>query len=562
MPSFVRIPPPPASAGTLTVEAEMDANEVSVLTQKLRGVLQLVQASSSNGGGANGDAALGALGARLAALRLRVAGADQRQQQQQQQQHQPALVQQQQQQQQPLAAQPPQVAIPVPAPIATLVQAPPIPVPVPAAPIAAPAAQAPPIPVPTPALPPQQQQPQQQAWAAPAAAPAAPRTAGPPPMQQQQQQQAAPTPAAAAAAPAWRQCFSSDPADHAGGAVAALAYVPRIVGLPAGDGHHGWLISSARGVVNLFECNAGGGSKGIPSLMLMHSQEVDLLCSRLAVETATGLMFAASVATDAAAEECVSVHSLDVERLLAFRYRFAPPRPKGHANARPGGGAGGGNGPRLITQVASVHGVGGVLARGCVASYGSRLVLFQAPTPEPPPNSTLSQTLSAWDAHPGAQVTALHLSPHAPTLWSGANDGGAAAWDLRARPTAPAVALRGHARNVTGLATVNDATLASCGIDGRVLLWDPRRAGEPRAEVAPDGSPCLRLAPSPFGDCLAVSTNRGLHAVDLVDGALGVAPVAPFPLARPFGDVAWNAATGELYAAKHTGAVVVFTREA
>jgi hypothetical protein len=93
-----------------------------------------------------------------------------------------------------------------------------------------------------------------------------------------------------------------------------------------------------------------------------------------------------------------------------------------------------------------------------------------------------------------------------------------------------------------------------------VLLWDPRRPESPYSAVMPDGAPVLRLAPSPYGDCLAVSTNRGLHAVDLVDGALGVAPIAPFPLHRPFSDIAWNAGTGELYASAHNGSVAVFTR--
>jgi hypothetical protein len=30
----------------------------------------------------------------------------------------------------------------------------------------------------------------------------------------------------------------------------------------------GWLLSTSTGLVNLFECNAGGGVKGEPSLMV------------------------------------------------------------------------------------------------------------------------------------------------------------------------------------------------------------------------------------------------------------------------------------------------------
>ena len=93
-----------------------------------------------------------------------------------------------------------------------------------------------------------------------------------------------------------------------------------------------------------------------------------------------------------------------------------------------------------------------------------------------------------------------------------------------------------------------------------MLLWDPRRPSSPYVTLVPDASPALRLAPSPFGDCLAVSTNRGLHCIDLVDGAHTTAPVAPFPLSRPFMDISWNAGTSELYAGCATGSVSVFAR--
>jgi WD40 repeat protein len=262
----------------------------------------------------------------------------------------------------------------------------------------------------------------------------------------------------------------------------------------------------------------------------MHSQEVDFNCTRLAVEPATDLMFAVSTATDGAAKESITVHSLDVEHLLAFRYRFAPP---------PGSAAAAATATKLISNVASLHAIGGVLSRGCVASFGSRLVVFEAPEAMPQPNATLTRPRSSWDAHPGAFVSALHLSPYAPTLYSGANNGLIHSWDLRTKPSAPAAVLAAHQRNVTGLAMVNDTCLASCGIDSKVLLWDPRRTESPYAAVCPDAAPALRLAPSPFGDCLAVSTNRGLHAVDLIDGAHAVAPIAPFPLQRPFSDIAW-----------------------
>ncbi|GBF99908.1 hypothetical protein Rsub_12816 [Raphidocelis subcapitata] len=520
----ISVPPAPRAAGPLVVAGELDAGEIAGITAQLRGVLALTQRAGLGPAGSGGlaapdgsGAAARALAARLASMSLGVSAAATG----------PAAAEA------AAAARP--APAPAPGPAAALA---PAPGPAPAAaapPTAAPAAAAALfLPAPVPAAPPAPLPP----------APVPPPTAQPTAAPRRELQPPA-------AAPAWRQCFASDSADHGGNAIAALAYAPVLDGLPGGDGHMGWLLSSSSGLINLFECNAGGGAKGEPSLMLMHAQEVDATCSRLSVEADLRLMYAASVSTDAAAREAISVHSLDVERLLAPAYRFAPPTPAGRS--QPGGA-------RLINHVVSLHPVGGALARTCAASYGSRILLFAVPSQPPPPGTMLHQTRSSWDAHPNALVTSLHLAPSMLKLFSGANSGAIHAWDLRSKPSAPTAVYAAHTRNVTGLHAVHEALLVSCGIDGKVLLWDPRRADSPFSAIVPDGAPALRLAPSPFGDCLAVSTNRGLHALDLLDSAHGVAPIAPFPLQRPFSDIVWNAGTGELYASSHNGSIGVFTR--
>jgi len=194
--------------GSVVVQGELENGEMAVMTSTLRGVLQLVQQHGAGSG----------VGAELAAKLAR------------------------------LSAQPPhapQVAAAGAAPTPARVYAPPA------------AVQAPPAPAAARAVP---QMPA--AAAAPPPAPVAMAAAQPP--------KAAPPQAQppAATAPVWSQCYSSDPSDHGNNAVAALTYVPRLSGLPGGDGHLGWLISSSRNIVNLFECNAGGGAKGIPSLMV------------------------------------------------------------------------------------------------------------------------------------------------------------------------------------------------------------------------------------------------------------------------------------------------------
>jgi hypothetical protein len=207
----------------------------------------------------------------------------------------------------------------------------------------------------------------------------------------------------------------------------------------------------------------------------MHAQEVDFACSRLCVEAGLQLMYAVSTSADAAAREAVSVLSLDVERLLAPAYRFAPPTPAGRS--QPGGA-------RLINHVVSLHAVGGVLARTCAASFGSRILLFAVPSQAPAPGMTIHQTRSSWEAHPNAFITSMHVAPSTVTLYSGANNGAIHAWDLRSKPSAPAAVYAGHTRNVTGVYAVHETLLASCSVDGEVGERGCRRDGrelEPKA---------------------------------------------------------------------------------
>lgn len=95
----------------------------------------------------------------------------------------------------------------------------------------------------------------------------------------------------------------------------------------------------------------------------------------------------------------------------------------------------------------------------------------------------------------------------------------------------------------------------------QVLLWDTRNASKPLQTISPDSSPVLRLAPSPLGGCIAVTTNQGVHCVDLLLGEGACSPIAPFPLDRPFSDVSWNGRTDVLYVCGHAGVVSVFAKE-
>lgn len=53
----------------------------------------------------------------------------------------------------------------------------------------------------------------------------------------------------------------------------ALQYSPFFEGLPGGDGHGGWLVSSSKQLLVLWQCNLGGGRGEISLMVRMHTQQ-------------------------------------------------------------------------------------------------------------------------------------------------------------------------------------------------------------------------------------------------------------------------------------------------
>ncbi|WIA13470.1 hypothetical protein OEZ85_007049 [Tetradesmus obliquus] len=326
--------------------------------------------------------------------------------------------------------------------------------------------------------------------------------------------------------------------------------VPSLPGLPGGDGHAGWLVSGSQGTLNLWETNRGTDATEM-ALLCMHSQAVDVACSKLVLEPATKFLFGA--AAHSSKGECISVHSLDAELgLLALRYQFAPP---------PGRPA---TSQRLMQQVVSVHGMTPGLRSSIVASYGERLLVFEAKAGVRA-HSVLHDATFHFVAHPGSVVTCLHRSAieGSCSLVSGAANGAVHLWDLKVPPqnNAPALRMLRHSQPVTGLCLVSDDRLASSSMDGSVLLWDLRRPGSPlHTATAPGGVAVLRIAPGPWGDILAVASQAGLHCLELFDFGAPMADITPGPLARPFSDIVFNSVTHDLYAGSSNGSVQVFSR--
>jgi hypothetical protein len=58
------------------------------------------------------------------------------------------------------------------------------------------------------------------------------------------------------------------------------------------------------------------------------------------------------------------------------------------------------------------------------------------------------------------------------------------------------------------------------------VLLHALQADKSLKAAQPDGSAIARLAPSPMGDCVAVATQKGIFAVDLLDHSVVVSNIA------------------------------------
>ncbi|GAX81925.1 hypothetical protein CEUSTIGMA_g9353.t1 [Chlamydomonas eustigma] len=386
----------------------------------------------------------------------------------------------------------------------------------------------------------------------------------------------------------WRWVYQSDPMEHNSDPVHSMAYTAQIDGLPQGDGHGGWLISSSRNMLNLWECNMGGGPS-LPSVIMMHSQQTDFLSSSLTIESGLQMLLAASAETvvrpGVNPTECVSLHCLSAERgILAYKYRMVLPD---HFALKPG------QPPqqqkqltRRLTKVVSLHSLGRNL-RGCLAcAYGPRVLVYE--THEGlTASANINRPRHDWVASgsSGANITALHAAGISGLLFSGGADGTVAIWNIRDRTnfTTPSLALRQQSSQpkattaaaavITSIQQLSEHRLAVAGGGGSgVALWDLRSPSAPLQHIVPDNTPVLNMKTSPEGNSVAIVTGKGLYSAELREGGVGalslIADAAPPPqrpgvqqqVPKPPLDVEWNWNTGELYACGLGGVINVYRR--
>jgi WD40 repeat protein len=102
---------------------------------------------------------------------------------------------------------------------------------------------------------------------------------------------------------------------------------------------------------------------------------------------------------------------------------------------------------------------------------------------------------------------ALAVSPKGKTLARGANDNTVQLYTLEARPKRTKV-LKGHAQPVTALAFAPDGlTLASCGKDGKLVVWDVKNGKQRFSKQRPREFECLALNGS--GEQITLAAGSG-----------------------------------------------------
>ncbi|KAK9823156.1 hypothetical protein WJX72_000685 [[Myrmecia] bisecta] len=324
-----------------------------------------------------------------------------------------------------------------------------------------------------------------------------------------------------------------------------MVYTPAIPGLAGGDGHAGWVVTASQQLLNLYECNPGGGAD---ALMMMHSQATEFRMVDLQVEGSQRLLLGASKDM-ATRRECVSLHSLDINgNFMGLAGRLGlPPANTPQAAAPP-------SASQLATQVASLHHLGKPLAHCCAAAYGNSIVVY--PTTIVP--GEIPKQKAIWAAH-SAPITSLRCSAFGMHMVSGAADGTVHLWDLRNKPTAPASRFQQRGP-VTGVHLLNDASLATCSRDASLQLWDVRRPATPVHTVtSPDNRGIVRMAASVIGDTLAFASEvGGIYVVDLIDMACTLTTVAAAGR-QPVQSLTWNSRTGHILAASQS-LLVVYTQ--
>ncbi|KAL3702323.1 hypothetical protein R1sor_020345 [Riccia sorocarpa] len=351
----------------------------------------------------------------------------------------------------------------------------------------------------------------------------------------------------------WRGRWTTAAAEHNRECVTGMVYVPVLEGLEGGEAFTGWLVSSSRRMLNLWECTSYT-RPGEPALQVMHSQSTEFVMESMDVDTAAKV-FLSFCAHPRDQGYCISLHSLAAESFFTYKGMIrvpsggVPPRKQGFTSGS------------RICHVTSLQPLGGPLRSSIAAGIGQDVFVYELSSATASP-SVNAQPKAQWKAHT-APISAMHRSSFACALLTGASDGTIRLWDLKTKPSAP-VRQYAHSKQVIQVAMLDPNTVGSCGADGLVNIWDIRSSAGALFSVNPDRTPIINLAVGPSGRVVAFTTRKSLYCLELAaqggSAASCLSPLVPLPPAGPSVDMKWNSKTGQLYVCGVDGTIDVYAK--
>ncbi|KAL2649324.1 hypothetical protein R1flu_017452 [Riccia fluitans] len=350
----------------------------------------------------------------------------------------------------------------------------------------------------------------------------------------------------------WRGRWTTAAAEHNRECVTGMVYVPLLEGLEGGEAFTGWLVSSSRRMLNLWECTSYT-RPAEPALQVMHSQSTEFVMESMDVDTAAKL-FLSFCAHPRDQGYCISLHSLAAESFFSYKGMIrvpsagVPPRKQGFTTGS------------RICHVTSLQPLGGPLRSSIAAGIGQDVFVYELASATVSP-SVNAQPKAQWKAH-AAPISAMHRSSFACALLTGASDGSIRLWDLKTKPNAP-VRQYAHSKQVIQVAMLDPNTIGSCGADGLVNIWDIRSSAGALFSVNPDRTPIINLAVGPSGRIVAFTTRKSLYCLELAaqgGSAACLSPLVPLPPAGPSVDMKWNSKTSQLYVCGVDGTIDVYVK--
>lgn len=331
-----------------------------------------------------------------------------------------------------------------------------------------------------------------------------------------------------------------------------MLYAPELDGLVGEEVNTGWLISSSKKLLNLWEC-CGYSRTSEPALQVKHSQAMEFTMEAMDLDISAKMLLSLS-AHPRDAGFVIALHSLAGESFLNHKGSIRIPD-TGITALRKQAPTG-----LKLLHVVSLQPLGGPLKTSVAAALNGDVMVYDLSAATANPTAAVAPK-AYWKAH-DTPISSLHRSSFANALLTGASDGTVRLWDLKTKPSAP-VRQFAHPslKAITGLNMLDGNTVSTGSVDAAIFLWDIRNSITPVFQVTPDAKPVVQMAASPKQEALAVTTRKGLYCLEL-SGPGGVnsvlSPLTPLPPAGPCTDMKWNAKTRQIYCSGVDGAISVF----